>query len=663
MRAGDHIAVDKVSRVAVLTEANDQVACSTLGDQKIGVVLVNFKNSKLPSNLDANRVRSILLGNSAGGPQNTPDWSVDDFWQQNSDGKARVKQSGTGSLTVVGPYNLPQDLDCGSDGTALFLQATKLADKDLNYKNFARLLFIVPDDVACAQEGSTVGCGSSSYCAGDGACGHSWGWLKAGSLSTRAKGVSSAAHSLGHQLGLHHAASIDYGAEPLGPLDVYGSRDDRGNPFSVMGLGGLGFYHAPHAIDTLGWFEKNKQYVDVATSGAYSIEWTGKRSGALKALKIQRGPWFLGERKDISVEFRQNRGLYDSTLNPQVWSGGLFHYPQYSDTNRSDVVDFTPESVNGFNDPALAVGRTWNDPYSNLSVKVDSIVNDMLNLTVTYGPERCVPAAPGVEITPHNLRGEVGQPAIYTVTVTNRDSPQCPASFTLSSPSTSDGWAGTFEPSTLNIAAGASATSKFTVTPPAEAAGASHSIRVAGNHVGTDKINEDYAGCTVPHIIKPGPATEPFPASGAVRIDQDVTLNWKRGDRAIWHKVYFGTTNPPPFLSGSSYSDLRPKLLEPGTKYFWRIEEQNEAGINDSSPVWSFTTKDAAPGKPWLSAPLERATVRTQNPTISWRGAPVGGRPINYDVYFGTCQTRLWWPSFLKLNRTCSGGYTTTREH
>jgi hypothetical protein len=634
VRAGSHIAVEKAKTVAALAEATDLVECSTLGDQKIAVILVNFKNAKLPANLDANRVRSILLGNSAGGPQNTPDWSVDDFWQQNSGGKTRIKQTGPGSLAVVGPYNLAEDVDCDFEDTELFQAATSAANKDLNYKNFARLLFVLPEGSACAQDGSTVDCGNSFYCAGDSACGHSWGWLKVDSLSSRSTGVSSAAHSLGHQLGLGHAASLDFGAEALGPLDAEGTRDELGDPYSVMGLGGLGFYSAPHAIDTLGWFEKNKQFLDVSTSGAFSIDWMGKQPAGLKALKIQRG--HFGNPAHVFVEFRQNKGIYDSTLSPQVWSGGLVHYAPNSWETGANLVDFTPASVNGFNDPALAAGKTWEDPHSNLTLKVDSIVNEMLNVTVTYGPNKCIAAYPDVEITPRSLKANVGSPATYTVTVTNQDSPNCEASFNLSSLFTTNGWAGTFDPPTLTLKAGASATSKFTVTPPADAAGATHIIEVNVTHAGADKTTGRLASCSVPHIIKPGPATEPFPPSGAVRIDQDVTLNWKRGDRAIWHKVYLGTTNPPLFLSGSPVSEFRPKLLEPGTKYYWRIEEQNEAGINDTSPVWSFTTKDAAPGKPWLSAPLERQTVHTVTPRLSWKGAPVGGRPVSYDVYFGT---------------------------
>ena len=121
---------------------------------------------------------------------------------------------------MVGPYNLQQDFDCYSNSNLPYY-ATRAADKDLNYKNFSRVVIIRPA-ASCEDEGtSTLGCGYS--CLGDNACGHSVGWLTADKLLDRETGVQKTLHSLGHHLGLGHASSLDFGTEPVGALDALGN--------------------------------------------------------------------------------------------------------------------------------------------------------------------------------------------------------------------------------------------------------------------------------------------------------------------------------------------------------------------------------------------------------------------------------------------------------
>ena len=113
---------------------------------------------------------------------------------------------------------------------------------------------------------------------------------------------------------------------------------------------GLGFYNAVHAIQ-LGWFELDKNYLNISKSGAYSVDWLGKRVGGVKALRIQRGPGGYPF-ADLVVELRRNKGIYDSTLNPNAWNGGLIHHDK--DEWHTDLLDFTPgSSSSDFSDAAL----------------------------------------------------------------------------------------------------------------------------------------------------------------------------------------------------------------------------------------------------------------------------------------------------------------------
>ncbi len=109
----------------------------------------------------------------------------------------------------------------------------------------------------------------------------------------------------------------------------------------------------------------------------------------------------------------------------------------------------------------------------------------------------------------------------------------------------------------------------------------------------------------------------PVPASGAVHADTQATLSWLAGDFAVSHNVYFGAdandvgngaagafqgnqteTQFTVGVPGHPYPDG----LVPGTTYYWRIDEVNEA--HPESPwkgdVWSFaippqTSRDPYP--------------------------------------------------------------------
>ena len=101
-------------------------------------------------------------------------------------------------------------------------------------------------------------------------------------------------------------------------------------------------------------------------------------------------------------------------------------------------------------------------------------------------------------------------------------------------------------------------------------------------------------------------ATRPDPADGAFHLDTWVTLSWRPGGDAASHDVYFGENYDD--VSDGSGDTFRgnqtatfyvagfpgfayPEGLVPGTTYYWRIDEVNEA--HSDSPwrgdVWSFT--------------------------------------------------------------------------
>ena len=88
-------------------------------------------------------------------------------------------------------------------------------------------------------------------------------------------------------------------------------------------------------------------------------------------------------------------------------------------------------------------------------------------------------------------------------------------------------------------------------------------------------------------------AYKPQPATGAKFIDPDVTLSWTAGFGSIFHYVYFGDNFDDVSNAAGEASQVittyTPGTLEPGKKYYWRVDESDGAATH-TGDVWSFTT-------------------------------------------------------------------------
>jgi uncharacterized protein (DUF362 family) len=93
---------------------------------------------------------------------------------------------------------------------------------------------------------------------------------------------------------------------------------------------------------------------------------------------------------------------------------------------------------------------------------------------------------------------------------------------------------------------------------------------------------------TIPPL--PGPASIPHPYDGERDVDPNDDLSWTAGADAISHDVYFGTTNPPPFIRNQTDTTYDPGKMEGGTGHYWRIDAVNEWG-KTTGTVWRFTTR------------------------------------------------------------------------
>jgi len=139
----------------------------------------------------------------------------------------------------------------------------------------------------------------------------------------------------------------------------------------------------------------------------------------------------------------------------------------------------------------------------------------------------------------------------------------------------------------------------------------------------------------------------PDPEDGALHPDTWVTLRWRPGPNAVSHDVYL-SDNYDDVLNGAedTYRGNQtitflvagfpgypyPDGLVPGTTYYWRVDEINNADPNSpwEGPVWSFSIP---PKTAYYPDPADGAEfVGPDNVTLSWT-AGFGAKL--HTVYFG----------------------------
>ena len=143
------------------------------------------------------------------------------------------------------------------------------------------------------------------------------------------------------------------------------------------------------------------------------------------------------------------------------------------------------------------------------------------------------------------------------------------------------------------------------------------------------------------------PASNPIPADDAVIKDTWTSLQWTPGSRAVSHDLYLGTNfDDVDAGTGETFrgKQFTPNLvigfvgfpypdgLVPGTTYYWRINEVNDADPNSpwKGDVWSFTV---APLTSFDPGPADGAEAVKLDARLTWKAG--FGAKLHF-VYFGT---------------------------
>ncbi len=171
----------------------------------------------------------------------------------------------------------------------------------------------------------------------------------------------------------------------------------------------------------------------------------------------------------------------------------------------------------------------------------------------------------------------------------------------------------------------------------------------------TDGFLSDMQAITVTVVNAndpPAPPTDETPVNGATGISVHADLSWSGSDPdgdALTFDVYFGTANPPttPVATGQSDLTYDPGTLQYSTTYYWRVDAEDEHGVQTTGNVWHFTTEaepqDHLPAVTTQAATQTTTTTATGNGTITDPGLPVA-------TAHGVCWNTTGDPDFPDLN-------------
>jgi M6 family metalloprotease-like protein len=544
--------------------ASAQAACSTTGVQNIAVLIVNFQDAAVA--VTPQQVSDIFFDTSSG-------HSLNGYWQEASYGQTLA------SGNVFGPYTIAASTSYSClNMTQIFDDAVAAANASgVNLQNYTRINIVFPG-LTCGWAGVTstgsAGAGCNTWNTAAGTLTASVSFLISSYLAARDQGVILAAHENGHQLGLDHAGTVtDEPSAVLGPSGSPGTIGEFNDFFSAMGTWTLATYSAPHKSEILNWMASGANYQLVQSSGVYTLQPLETYPPGLKSLKVQRGTGNSSEY--LWIEYRQPVGNYDSTIGFMNFAGALIHY-EYSGTGKhTNVMDFTASDVGSWYNTVLGSGQSWTDPYSNVSITVESATASGLSIGVNYGStSTCSSSTPTVNVAPLNPSIYPGQTAGYSVSVTNNDSSGCAASTINLASSEPSGWSTSLSSSAVTLNPGQSASLSLGKGAPSNTPPGTYavSLTASDSHANvTDSANATVVAAPSLSAILSVPGSV-FSRPGTVPLTATVTSG---GSPVSGASVVFTLSAP----SGSTFTQSASTNSSGSAVWNFRLSQKSQVGV------------------------------------------------------------------------------------
>ncbi len=351
--------------VAVIEKPLVLAAAGVSSTRKLAVILFNFSNdSSQPLTPEYAKERLF-----------TDETSANAFLKEASYGQLKLAGNADVTGDVFGWYTIAdQNDDCDTaKWRQLATEAATRAGKNLTGYN--HLMFVFPGNTACTW-------------AGLGAISGSWSLVKSSSM-----GGKTAAHELGHNLGITHANTYKCtdasGAHVT--LSSTCTTDEYGDMFDTMG--GSYRHFSGYQKARLGWLAaSNIRTLNTAGTFTVDIAPLGTTTTAAQVLRVYRA----NKSDYYYIEYRQPTAVFDNFATTHAIVNGLSIRLASETTTRVAplLLDMTPSTTSGtsFSDPALPVGATYVDTVSGISIQLVSRTVAGAKVKVVIGSGVVAPA-------------------------------------------------------------------------------------------------------------------------------------------------------------------------------------------------------------------------------------------------------------------------------
>ena len=333
-----------------------------IGEYKTAVLLFNFTDDRTQTWTPA-AVSDRFFGAGS---------SVDTFFKEQSWNQVDL----TGS--VYGWYELAQG-GAGCDVDAWAAEADQKAlDAGVPLGSFHSIAYVFPDQNDCSWAGLAELPGNQLWLNGD--------------ISVRV-----ASHELGHNMGVHHAASLACSSGGTGvAISTSCSMSEYGDPFSTMGNATkrMAGWH----LQQLGYLAASNVQT-ITTNGTYNVRTSLSQTTEPVLLKIARTP-VTSPAEYYYLDLRAAGGVFDNfgIADPAIKGVTLRVGNATNVRNQSKLIDTTPDSyansTQDFIDSPLVPGSTFND--GKVSITTTSVAGGVATVQVEWNgapPDTQAPSA------------------------------------------------------------------------------------------------------------------------------------------------------------------------------------------------------------------------------------------------------------------------------
>ena len=155
-----------------------------------------------------------------------------------------------------------------------------------------------------------------------------------------------------------------------------------------------------------------------------------------------------------------------------------------------------------------------------------------------------------------------------------------------------------------------------------------------------DGIQGNYQDCQFETDTNnpPDMPRNPSPSDQVTGVNNKASLSWTGGDPdpsdTVTYDVYFGTSQPPPFV----FNDQATTTYDPGElgydTYYWQIVATDNYGASTLGPVWSFTTALNSPDPDPMTWATEPAGASSSSIAMTATKATDPSTPVQYYFEF-----------------------------